>query len=137
VVTRRPQGVPDDLPDGLTDDVAPDRPDDLPDDEHELPRFAALVLDVVDRVPPGQVVTYGDVAEYLGEGGPRRVGRVMSLHGGAVAWWRVLRADGTPAPGLESRAFAEYRREGTPLRPGGRRVDLSRARWTGDETDPG
>jgi alkylated DNA nucleotide flippase Atl1 len=101
----------------------------VPDDE--LPRFAALVLDVVDRVPPGQVVTYGDVAEFLGEGGPRQVGAVMSRYGSAVAWWRVLRADGTPAPGLERRAFAEYRREGTPLRAGGGRVDLRRARWTG------
>ncbi|GAB3597437.1 hypothetical protein GCM10027446_25480 [Angustibacter peucedani] len=104
--------------------------DEPPDDE--LPRFAAMVLDVVDRVPPGQVVTYGDVAEYLGEGGPRKVGRVMSQHGSAVAWWRVLRADGTPAPGLEDRAFTEYRAEGTPLRPNGRRVDMARARWAGD-----
>jgi alkylated DNA nucleotide flippase Atl1 len=101
------------------------------DEPDELPRFAALVLDVVDLVPPGRVVTYGDVAEYLGEGGPRQVGAVMSRYGGSVAWWRVLRADGTPAPGLEERAFAAYRGEGTPLRPGGRRVDLPRARWTG------
>lgn len=98
----------------------------------ELPRYAARVLDVVDRVPAGQVTTYGDVAEYLGEGGPRKVGRVMSQFGAAVAWWRVLRADGTPAPGLAERAFAEYRAEGTPLRPGGRRVDLRLARWAGD-----
>ncbi len=96
-----------------------------------LPAFAAQVLDVVDHVPPGQVVTYGDVAEYLGDGGPRAVGRVMSQYGSAVAWWRVLRADGTPAPGLEDRALAEYRAEGTPLRPDGRRVDMTRARWHG------
>ncbi len=110
-------------------------PDALPDppDPPDLPAFAARVLDVVDRVPPGQVVTYGDVAEYLGEGGPRQVGAVMSRHGGAVAWWRVLRADGSPAPGLERRAFERYRAEGTPLRPAGTRVDLTRARWAGDE----
>src|SRR4051794_36962480 len=59
----------------------------------ELGPFAALVLDVVDRVPPGQVTTYGDVAEYLGQGGPRQVGAVLAEHGGAVAWWRVVRAD--------------------------------------------
>ena len=98
----------------------------------DLDDYAARVLDVVDRVPPGQVVTYGDVAEYLGAGGPRQVGAVMSRHGGAVSWWRVLRADGTPAPGLERAAFARYREEGTPLRPSGTRVDMVRARWPGD-----
>lgn len=97
----------------------------------ELDEFAARVLDVVEQVPAGQVVTYGDVAEYLGEGGPRQVGAVMSRHGGAVAWWRVLRADGSPPPGLEREALTQYRAEGTPLRPSGQRVDLARARWAG------
>ena len=100
--------------------------------DDELPEFAAAVLDAVDRIPPGQVMTYGDVAEYVGSGGPRQVGQVMSRWGGAVAWWRVLRADGSPPPGHESRALERYRDEGTPLRPGGRRVDLRQARWDGD-----
>jgi alkylated DNA nucleotide flippase Atl1 len=34
-------------------------------------------------------------AEYLGQGGPRQVGRVMALWGGGVAWWRVIHADGS------------------------------------------
>ena len=51
--------------------------------------FASSVLDVVDSIPPGRVMSYGDIAEYLGEGGPRQVGRVMSLWGGGVAWWRA------------------------------------------------
>jgi len=97
----------------------------------ELTRFASQVLDVVDRIPSGRVLTYGDVAEYLGEGRARGVGTVMARYGGAVAWWRVLRADGSVAPGLQERAFARYAAEGTPLRRGGSRVDLSRARWDG------
>ena len=97
----------------------------------ELPELAAAVLDVVDLVPPGRVMTYGDVAEYLGRGGPRVVGNVMARYGGAVAWWRVLRADGSPPAGHERRAIEQYRAEGTPLRPGGTRVDLARARWDG------
>jgi alkylated DNA nucleotide flippase Atl1 len=99
----------------------------------DLPEFAARVLDVVDRVPAGRVVTYGDVAEYLGVGGPRQVGAVMSRHGAAVAWWRVLHADGSPPPGLESEALARLRAEGTALRASGTRVDLARARWDGDD----
>lgn len=100
-------------------------------DGDELPEYAAAVLDVIDLVPPGRVVTYGDVAEYLGRGGPRQVGSVMSRFGGAVAWWRVLKADGSPPPGHEREALMHYREERTPLRPGGRKVDLREARWDG------
>jgi alkylated DNA nucleotide flippase Atl1 len=96
-----------------------------------LPRFASDVLDVVDAIPPGRVLTYGDVAELLGEAGPRSVARVMSTFGGSVPWWRVLRADGTPAPQVAERALAAYRAEGTPMRPGGSRVDMALARWDG------
>lgn len=94
----------------------------------ELPDLAAAVLDAVDRVPPGYVVTYGDIAAAT-RCGPRQVGAVMSAWGGAVAWWRVLRADGSPPRGHEREALRRYRAEGTPLTPGGSRVDLRRARW--------
>jgi alkylated DNA nucleotide flippase Atl1 len=97
----------------------------------DLPPYASDVLDVVELIPPGRVMSYGDIAEYLGAGGPRQVGSVMSHYGGAVAWWRVLRADGTPLPGEEHRALEAYRAERTPLRPGGRRVDMAKARWDG------
>ena len=82
----------------------------------QLTDFADRVLDVVDAIPPGQVMSYGDIAEYLGQGGPRQVGRVMSLWGGGVAWWRVIHADGSFLPGHEREALAHYREEGTPLR---------------------
>jgi len=94
--------------------------------------FASQVLDVVDSIPPGRVMSYGDIAEYLGAGpGPRQVGRVMAVYGGAVPWWRVLHSDGTPAPGHDSRALEHYLAEGTPLRSARPpvRVDMRRARW--------
>jgi alkylated DNA nucleotide flippase Atl1 len=94
----------------------------------ELPDLASAVLDLVDEVPRGRVVTYGDLAAVVGCG-PRQVGTVMARWGGAVAWWRVLRADGSPPPGHEREALRRYRAEGTALRPGGRRVDLGLARW--------
>ncbi|WP_407675341.1 MGMT family protein [Peterkaempfera griseoplana] len=111
----------------------------------EIPPFAERVLDLTERIPPGRVMTYGDVAEFLEHGGPRQVGRVMALYGGAVPWWRVVRADGALLPGHEQRALAHYREEGTPLRHSrGRgpargssaaedlpRVDMARARWDG------
>lgn len=100
-----------------------------PDDV--LPRYARLVLAVVRQVPSGQVLTYGDVAELIGAGGPRSVGAVLSRYGDRAPWWRVLRADGTIAPALRERALAAYLREGTPLRADQSRVDLGRARWDG------
>ena len=79
-------------------------------------------------------MSYGDIAEYLGDGpGPRQVGRVMAVYGGAVAWWRVIHSDGTPAPGHDSVALQHYLAEGTPLRSSRPpvRVDMRRARWPG------
>ncbi|GAB2590496.1 hypothetical protein GCM10027168_24590 [Streptomyces capparidis] len=112
--------------------------EDSDDSGLELPDYAERVLDATERIPPGRVMTYGDVAEYLGAGGPRQVGRVMALYGAAVPWWRVVRADGRLLPGHELRALERYREEGTPLREQGRggtghlpRVDLGRARWDG------
>jgi alkylated DNA nucleotide flippase Atl1 len=89
------------------------------------------VLAVVEAIPPGCVMTYGDIAEYVGEGGPRQVGRVMSLSGGSVPWWRVLHADGSPPEGHEREALAQLVVDGTPLRSGGQRVDMKLARWDG------
>jgi alkylated DNA nucleotide flippase Atl1 len=100
--------------------------------------FADRVLDVVDTIPPGRVMSYGDIAEYLGAGGPRQVGRVMALWGGGVAWWRVVHADGSFLAGYERELLARYRQEGTPLREGAGssrlRVDMRRARWAGGPT---
>jgi hypothetical protein len=61
--------------------------------------FASSVLDVVDSIPPGRVMSYGDIAEYLSVGpGPRQVGRVMATYGGAVAWWRTAWPSSTTWP---------------------------------------
>ena len=100
-----------------------------------LPDFASQVLDLADALPPGRVMSYGDVAEYLGLGGPRQVGRVMALWGGSAPWWRVVHADGSLLRGHEQAALRAYRAEGTPLREpahgGPYRIDMRRARWDG------
>ncbi|WP_114422217.1 MGMT family protein [Nocardioides houyundeii] len=92
--------------------------------------YAELVLECVERVPPGHVTTYGSIAEALGPvaggGGPRQVGSVLATDGGAVPWWRVVRADGTLPSGHVDRARSRHLAEGTPMRPSGR-VDLPRA----------
>ncbi len=89
--------------------------------------YVEEVLEAVEQIPPGRVATYGDIAERVGRGGPRGVGQVMARHGAAVPWWRVIRADGRPAAGLEERALTRLRAEGTAVR--GDRVDLWAARF--------
>ena len=91
--------------------------------------FAERVLEVVERIPPGRVMSYGDIAEYLGSSAPRAVGQVMFRFGAEVPWHRVLRSDGTPAPQLRDRQLALLAAEGVPLRRG--RVDMRAARWDG------
>ena len=95
--------------------------------EH-MAAFSAAVLDVVDRIPPGRVMTYGAIADYLGRGGPRGVGGVLAREGPAVAWWRVVRADGSLAAHLVVDAQQHWLVEGTPVRHG--RVDVAAASWT-------
>jgi alkylated DNA nucleotide flippase Atl1 len=90
--------------------------------------YVEQVLRVVEQIPPGQVASYGDVAEIVGIGGPRQVGRVMALYGDAVPWWRVVRADGQPVRGLETEALARLRDDGAPLR--GDRVEIRLARFS-------
>lgn len=94
--------------------------------------YVELVLACVEQVPPGRVTTYGAIAEAVGRvtggGGPRQVGSVMALHGGAVPWWRVVRADGRPPDCHEGEAGLHYLEEGTPRRDSGR-LDLATAFW--------
>jgi alkylated DNA nucleotide flippase Atl1 len=89
--------------------------------------FVEDVLAVVERIPPGRVMTYGAIAEYLGRGGPRQVGTVMARYGGSVPWHRVVNAAGRVVPGHEGEALRRLRADGTPLR--GDKVDLAAAVW--------
>jgi len=99
--------------------------DDLGVDFEE---YVEAVLVVVEQIPRGRVTTYGAIAEAVGQGGPRRVGRVMSHFGGPVPWWRVVRADGSLPDCHGGEARAHYLDEGTPLRSSGR-MDMSAAFW--------
>lgn len=90
-------------------------------------RYVEAVLAAVERIPAGCVASYGDLAQAVGRGGPRQVGRVMSSYGAAVPWWRVVRSDGRPVAGHEEQALHRLRDEDVPLR--GDRVDMRQGRW--------
>jgi alkylated DNA nucleotide flippase Atl1 len=96
--------------------------------------YVEAVLSLVEQVPAGRATTYGLIAEAVGRGGPRQVGRVLALDGGGVPWWRVVRADGSLPESHQREAVACYRAESTPLRGSiadarSLRVDLTRALW--------
>jgi methylated-DNA-protein-cysteine methyltransferase related protein len=91
--------------------------------------LAARVLACVAAIPPGRVMTYGDVAEYVGTRSARQVGRVLANDDGSVPWHRVLRADGTLAGHLYSEQRQRLLSEG--VRFNGNRVDLASFRWDG------
>ena len=91
--------------------------------------YARLVLDAVDTIPAGRVLTYGDVAELTGRGTGRTVGTVLSKHGREVPWWRVVQASGRPAEPHLQEALRLLAAEGCPLRSGS--VDLAIGRWDG------
>jgi methylated-DNA-protein-cysteine methyltransferase related protein len=96
----------------------------VPDDT--LPQ---RILACVESIPPGRVMTYGDVAEYVGTRAVRMVGRVLSLDGGTVPWHRVLRANGTCAEHRYDEQRQRLLSEG--VRFIGHRVDLASFRWNG------
>jgi alkylated DNA nucleotide flippase Atl1 len=97
--------------------------------------FVDAVIAVVSDIPPGRVMTYGDVAATLGSRGARAVGQVMARYGSDMPWWRVIRAGGRPPAGHSAAAREHYLAEGVPLRPAddddGYRIDLAACRWRG------
>lgn len=85
--------------------------------------IAERVLRAVELVPPGRVVTYGDLAELVG-GTARQVGSVMRLRGGEVSWWRVVNASGELPPHLHDEVLPIWLEEGiTWSRPGRCRIE--------------
>jgi alkylated DNA nucleotide flippase Atl1 len=92
---------------------------------------AREVLDAIALIPRGKVMTYGDVAEYVGRGSGRTVGAVLSRHGHEVPWHRVVLSSGHPNPAGPVEALTRLQADGVALRPGGERVDLTVARWDG------
>jgi methylated-DNA-protein-cysteine methyltransferase related protein len=88
--------------------------------------FEHRVLTVLRRLRPGQVVTYGEVAEEAGSpGAGRAVGNILARSDG-LPWWRVVAASGRLAPGHERTQTRLLRDEGVAVRNG--RVVWSAAR---------
>ncbi len=91
-------------------------------------RIAELVLRAAELVPPGRVVSYGDLAGLIGIN-PRHVGLVMGRYGSEVAWWRITSSSGDLPKHLCEEAAVHWAEEGIAWKPNRRgcRIDHHRA----------
>jgi methylated-DNA-protein-cysteine methyltransferase-like protein len=105
----------------------------------ESANYRERVYEIVRRIPVGRVMTYGQIAEILGEGyTPRTVGFVMHAADDTVPWQRVINSQGACSTGrvilpvdLQQRMLES---EGVVFNEKGR-CDLGRYRWTPEEVE--
>ena len=67
------------------------------------------------------------LADRSGRNSARQIGNIMSRHGSAVPWHRVVTSAGRLPPGNEQEARARLLSEGAPLN--GEHVDMKKAAW--------
>ena len=68
--------------------------------KRDNPGYRERVYKIVRRIPSGHVMTYGQIAEILGQGyTPRTVGFVMHSSPDGTPWHRVLNAQGACSTG--------------------------------------
>ncbi|MCU1265602.1 MAG: putative Methylated-DNA--[protein]-cysteine S-methyltransferase [Acidobacteria bacterium] len=97
------------------------------------PKYRERVFKLVQRIPRGRVMTYGQVAAILGEGyTPRTVGFVMHSSEGDLPWHRVINAQGACSTGglllPTNKQQLMLEREGVKFDERGR-CDLQRYVW--------
>jgi methylated-DNA-protein-cysteine methyltransferase-like protein len=104
----------------------------------DTPAYRERVYEIVRRIPSGRVMTYGQIAEILGQGyTPRTVGFVMhAADVEATPWHRVINAQGSCStqhiilPHNKQQLMLEA--EGVEFDARGR-CNLGRYRWVPDE----
>ena len=83
-----------------------------------MSEFASRVAEVISRLQPGEVATYGEIAEEAGfPRAARAVGNVLA-HSDGLPWWRVVRSNGRLAAKDPAKQARLLRREGIAVRDG-------------------
>lgn len=106
----------------------------------ESATYRQRVYALVERIPQGRVMTYGQIAEILGEGyTPRTVGFVMhAADEEKTPWQRVINSQGACSTGRIILPPDKQQRmleaEGIVFDARGR-CDLKRYRWTPEEAE--
>ena len=107
----------------------------------ESANYRERVYEMVRRIPVGRVMTYGQIADILGEGyTPRTVGFVMhAADEEKTPWQRVINSQGACSTGRIILPPDKQQRmleaEGVVFDARGR-CDLGRYRWTPEEMEP-
>jgi len=77
------------------------------------------IIGVLVALQPGEVTTYGEIAETAGyPKHSRLVGRILQLTDVEVPWWRVVNAAGRLVPGHELEQAELLREEDVIVRDG-------------------
>jgi methylated-DNA-protein-cysteine methyltransferase-like protein len=80
--------------------------------------FEDAVIATIRRLRPGEVASYGEVAEEAGfKGAARAVGAVLARSSG-LPWWRVVRADGRLVSPKEEEQARRLQKEGVVVERG-------------------
>jgi methylated-DNA-protein-cysteine methyltransferase-like protein len=88
--------------------------------------FEGGVVEVLARLAPGDVVTYGEVAAEAGfPGAARAVGNLLRRTEG-LPWWRVVSAGGRLVPGAEDEQARLLTAEGVVITTSGRVAEMTR-----------
>ena len=81
--------------------------------------FAERVGAALNRLRPGEIATYGEIAEEAGyPGRARAVGRLLADRGELYPWWRVVTSTGRLVPGHETEHARRLKAEGVAMRDG-------------------
>ncbi|HMR67223.1 MAG TPA: MGMT family protein [Anaerolineae bacterium] len=103
----------------------------------EVPLYERI-YHLVRQIPPGQVATYGQIAELVGGCTARMVGYALSAlaYDTDVPWQRVINSQGKISPRSGGSGSALQRQileaEGIKFDPQGR-IDFARYLWVGPE----
>jgi methylated-DNA-protein-cysteine methyltransferase-like protein len=80
--------------------------------------FERRVRQVVARLRPGDVATYGEIAEEAGYPGAARAGGGRMARCDGLPWWRVVTAQGRLVPGHETEHARKLTAEGVRVTRG-------------------
>jgi methylated-DNA-protein-cysteine methyltransferase related protein len=117
---------------------SPVKPQEAARDVQESDAYRKRVYEIVRRIPSGRVMTYGQIADLLGEGyTARTVGFVMhAADEETTPWQRVINSQGACSTGRVILPPDKQQRmleaEGITFDARGR-CDLSRYRWIPEE----
>ena len=80
-----------------------------------MTQFEQQVIGRIRRLKPGEVASYGEIAEEAGfPGAARAVGAVLARSSG-LPWWRVVRADGRLVAPNEKEQARRLKKEGVTV----------------------